>query len=231
MKKIKGSIILILKGFLMGICDIAPGISGGTIAFITGIYERLMNGIKGYPSALFELLKSIIKRNGKFKENFRKLDLLFFIPLGLGIITAFGLGANIIKFMLEKHFAYTMSFFIGLILASSAVIYKEIKHHNLKNIMFGFIGLILGMSLSIAIPIKMNHSMPIIFLSGFLAIIAMLLPGIAGDFVLFILGQYEFMLNVFLNLRDNLKTFSVFLMGGILGALISAKVISYLLKK
>ena len=111
---------LFLKGMLMGICDLIPGISGGTIAFITGIYERLINAIKGFN---FRLLVD-------FKKEYKKLDLGFLIVLFAGIIFSILLGSRIIEGLLTNHYAKTISFFVGLILASSFVIYESIKNHE-----------------------------------------------------------------------------------------------------
>ena len=116
----KNKILLFLKGILMGICDLVPGISGGTIAFITGIYDRLINAVKGFS---LQLVWDIVSFNLKgIKKDFRKLDLGFLIILFLGILTSLLLGSRVIEFLLENYTAYTLTFFIGLIIASSKII-------------------------------------------------------------------------------------------------------------
>ena len=221
----KNSFIIFIKGIIMGFCDVIPGISGGTIAFITGIYERLINGVENYnPLNLTKIFKNP-------KSTLKSLDLQFFIPLLLGLSLAFIVGSIIIPKLLEIYFTFTISFFVGLILASSVLIYKEIKDHSKISIFFGFLGLIFGILISFLVPINPNPSLIYIFLCGFLAITAMFLPGISGAFILLILGKYEFMLNVLHNLKENLSYFFSFIVGAILGALTISKIISVLLKK
>jgi len=233
MKK-EGKILLFLKGFLMGICDIIPGISGGTIAFITGIYERLMNSVKSFsPILLLYLLNYIFRKKNKkeLREGIKKLDLGFLMLVVLGIVIAFLLASRIISVLLDNYFIYTISFFIGLILASSKIIYDHIKRHDLKNISFGIIGLIIGLSLIFLIPLEVNPSLPYVFLGGFIAISAMFLPGISGAFLLLILGLYEFMLKVLHDIPGNLSFFIVFIIGAGLGAMMISRIISYIFKK
>ena len=224
----KGSITLFLKGFLMGICDVIPGVSGGTIAFITGIYTRLINAVKNISP---KLISDFFRDKKKFKEDVKNLDIIFLITLGLGIITAILIGARVITFLLEQYFVYTIAFFIGLILVSSKIIYDNIKNHHLKNILFGIIGLFIGILLTILIPMEINPTLLYVFFGGFVAISAMFLPGISGAFLLLILGIYEFMLNVIRNISENIGFFIAFILGAILGMFIISRVISFLFEK
>jgi putative membrane protein len=219
-------VLLFLKGLLMGICDIIPGISGGTIAFITGIYERLIHAVNNFS---FKLVRSIFKKNkSEFKKNVKKLDLAFLITLFLGIIIAILLGSRGIKYLLDNHFVYTISFFIGLILASSKIIFNNIKKHTVTNILFGVIGLTIGISLAFLIPATINPTLPYIFFGGFVAICAMFLPGISGAFILLIMGLYETIINA---LHDfNFTIILIFIIGAIVGALTISKVISHLFR-
>lgn len=223
----KNKLLLFLKGILMGICDLVPGISGGTIAFITGIYERLINAVKGFS---LKLILSVGNKD-KFKTNFKKLDLGFLIVLLLGIFTALILGSGIIEFLLENYFVYTLSFFIGLILMSSFVIFEKIRNHNSVNVFFGILGFVLGLSLIFLVPAVVNPSLGYVFFGGFVAISAMFLPGISGAFILLILGLYEFMLGVLHDISRNINYFLSFVLGAILGAFVISRVISYLFKK
>lgn len=215
----RDKILLFLKGVLMGICDLVPGISGGTIAFITGIYERLINAVQGFS---FETL---------MKRDFKKLDLGFLIVLFLGIISSLIIGSRVIKFLLENYFIYTMSFFIGLILASSFIIFENIRNHKFKNVGFGLIGLIFGVLLAFLIPVEVKINYAYVFLGGFVGISAMLLPGISGAFILLILGLYGFMINVLHDIYKNIDYLLVFGLGAILGAFFISRAISYLFKK
>jgi len=230
----KKGIILFLKGFLMGICDLIPGISGGTIAFITGIYERLISAVKSIsPKLFYDFFMFIFKKENKLDliEDIKKLDLYFLISVLFGIISAILLGSRIIDFLLENYFIYTISFFIGLILASSKIIFSYIKDHKLKNRLFGIIGFVLGILLIFLVPVNASPSLGYVFFGGLIAISAMFLPGISGAFILLIMGLYEFMINVLQNISANFGYLTVFLLGIILGAFIISRVISFVLTK
>jgi len=232
----KNKILLFLKGLLMGICDLVPGISGGTIAFITGIYERLINAVKGFSLELIaDFFSFVFNRDSNSLHNLsndiKKLDLGFLIVLFLGIFSALLIGSKVIKFLLESYFSYTLSFFMGLILASSIIIFENIKNHNFKNLGFGFVGLVIGILLAFLIPVNVNIGLGYVFMGGFFAISAMFLPGISGAFILLIMGLYEFMINVLYDVLGNLNFFIIFLLGAILGAFVISRVISFLFKK
>jgi putative membrane protein len=225
----KNAILLFLRGLLMGVCDLIPGISGGTMAFITGIYERLINAVKSFNS---KLIKDIFTgKKEELKKDVKKLDLLFLITLIIGIVVALLLGSRVIKFLLENYFAYTLSFFIGLIIASTKIIFNNIKNHKFRNIIFGIIGLVLGVLLSVIIPLEINPSLGYVFLGGFLAVSAMFLPGISGAFILLIIGLYKYMLDVLHNPIEKITILVVFIIGAILGAVVISRIISFLFKK
>ncbi|MBW2966406.1 DUF368 domain-containing protein [Candidatus Woesearchaeota archaeon] len=232
----KDTVSLFLKGVLMGICDIIPGISGGTIAFITGIYSRLINAVKSFSLKLvIDFFNYLFRRNKEslnlLKDDIRKLDLVFLITLGIGIGAAILIGSRIISFLLKEYFVYTISFFIGLILASSKNIYDKIERHHTKNKLFGIFGLIIGVYLSLVIPANITPSFLYVFLGGFLAISAMFLPGISGAFILLILGLYKFILDALHNILDNISVFIVFGLGAGLGAFTISRIISFLFRK
>ncbi len=217
----------------MGVCDLIPGISGGTVAFITGIYSRLIGAVKSFsPKLIYDIFTyPIHKKEDRLKEDIKKLDLIFLLILLLGIISAFLVGSRIIKFLLRDYFAYTMSFFIGLILASSKIIFEHIQNHNMKNVLFCFLGLVLGLILSILGRLTVTPNLGYIFLGGFCAVSAMFLPGISGAFVLLIMGLYEFMINVLNDIPNNISYFLVFIAGALLGAFSISRIISFLFKK
>ena len=217
----------------MGICDIIPGISGGTIAFITGIYTRLINAVKGFSLKLvYDILTYPIKRkSNSLKEDIKKLDLFFLTILMLGIASALLVGSRVIKFLMEEYFAYTLSFFIGLILASSKTIFEHIEDHSTKNILFCVLGFILGVVSSMLVPLTVKPSLGYVFLGGFCAINAMFLPGISGAFILLIMGLYEFMVNVLNDIQNNIAFFLVFAAGASLGAFTISRIISFLFNR
>ena len=204
----------------MGICDLIPGISGGTIAFITGIYERLINAIKGFN---FRLLVD-------FKKEYKKLDLGFLIVLFAGIIFSILLGSRIIENLLEDHYAKTISFFVGLILASSFVIYESIREHGFMNYLYCFAGFVIGVALVFLNPASISVSTGYLFVGGFFAIGAMFLPGISGSFILLIMGLYEPIIGMLRDISGNWQQLAVFILGMILGAFVISRIISYLFK-
>ena len=229
----KNKILIFLKGFLMGICDLIPGISGGTIAFITGIYTQLIDAVKSFsPKLIYDIVTYPINRKSdSVKEDIKKLDLNFLMILMLGIASAFLVGSRVIKFLMEGYFAYTISFFIGLILASSKTIFEHIEDHSTKNILFCVLGFILGVVSSILVPLTVTPSLEYVFLGGFCAVNAMFLPGISGAFILLIMGLYEFMVNVLNDIRNNISYFLVFAAGASLGAFTISRIISFLFKR
>ena len=209
---LKEIILIFLKGLFMGSADIVPGVSGGTIALITGIYERLISAIS---SIRFSFLKPLLKGNfTDFKEKLiEEIDFELFIPLILGIGIAFISLAKVISYLLDTQTAYTFSFFLGLILASAYILYTKLDNFNIKLIIISIIGIILSYIFVGLNPIATNHSLVVIFISGLIAICAMILPGISGSFLLLLLGQYQYMLNA-LNSR-NLIEILVFGIGGL----------------
>ena len=232
----KNKFLLFLKGILMGICDLIPGISGGTIAFITGIYMRLINAVKAFsPSAFYNFFQYTITRDKQklkiLKKDIKKLDLGFLLILFLGIFTAILLGSKIIKYLLENYFAYTLTFFIGLILASSKIIFDNIKNHKMKNISIGILGFIFGVSLIFFIPKSVTPTLFYVFIGGVIAISALFLPGISGAFILLIMGLYEFIINSLHNILENINYLIAFGIGAVLGAISISRIISFLFKK
>ena len=218
---------IFLRGLLMGTADIMPGISGGTIALITGIYDKLINSISNI-KLLF--LKPLIKGNlTEFKKQLlEEVDFEFFIPLGIGIVTAMILMAGIINYLLGNYASYTYSFFAGLILASIYILYKQLDAFNIKAISTTIIFAILAYIFVGLNPMQASHSLPILFISGFIAICAMLLPGISGSSLLLLLGQYEYMINVLHRL--SIIEIIIFVIGAGLGFMTMSRVIKYMLE-
>lgn len=225
---LKEIFLIFLRGLFMGSADIVPGVSGGTIALITGIYERLINAIS---SIRFGFLKPLLKADfGGFKDKLiEEIDFELFIPLLLGIGIAFITLGKVITYLLDTQTAYTFSFFFGLILASAYILYTKLENINIKLILITVIGIILSYIFVGLNPIAANHSLIVIFISGLIAICAMILPGISGSFLLLLLGQYPYMLNA-LNSRNLMEIF-VFVIGAVIGILGFSKLLNYLLEK
>ena len=229
--ELKRQLMIFAKGFLMGVCDLIPGISGGTIAFITGIYYRLIKAVKdilGYPVLLMYSIFS-----GQKKRNIPviKQDLGFLIVLGAGIGSAILVGSRIIHFLLRNYQAYTLAFFIGIILVSSKMIYDEIEKVHSKQILFIIPGFITGLILAFLIPVDIEFpEYSYIFLGGLLASSAMFLPGISGAFVLLIMGLYEFLIVALHRFGDYFMFLIVFFSGVVLGAFVISRIISFLFR-
>ncbi len=227
-KKYLEPFMIFIRGLLMGSADIVPGISGGTIALITGIYEHLVHAIS---KINFTFIKPLVKGNlSEFKRRFKEeIDYKFFIPLILGIGIAMISLARVITYCMDVYTAVTFSFFLGLILASAYVLYRQIAKLNIKHVILTIIGFVLAYIFVSLNPIAATHTLPVIFISGLIAICAMILPGISGSFLLLLLGQYEYMLGALEGMR--LTEIIIFVIGAIIGILGFSKVLNYLLEK
>lgn len=224
---IREAFFIFIRGLLMGSADIVPGVSGGTIALITGIYGHLIESIS---KIKFAFIKPLFKGDFKGFKNglLEEIDFKFFIPLVLGIGIAFLTLAKVVTYCMEVHTALTYSFFFGLIIASAVILFRKLSKISLKNILFAFIGLILTYIFVSINPIAANHALPVIFISGMIAICAMILPGISGSFLLLLLGQYAYMLDAIHELR--ITELVVFVIGAVIGILGFSKILNYLIK-
>ena len=211
----------------MGSADIVPGVSGGTIALITGIYAHLVEAISNIK---FGFIKPLLKADfkGFWNQLLDEIDFKFFIPLVLGIGVAFLTLAKVVTYCMDAHTALTYSFFLGLIIASAVILFRKLNEINLKNIVFAIIGAVLTFIFVSLNPIAANHSLIVLFISGMIAICAMILPGISGSFLLLLLGQYKYMLNALHQLH--IVEIIVFVAGALIGILGFSKILNYLLK-
>jgi len=185
-KTMKESLSLFLKGLCMGGADIIPGVSGGTIALITGIYEKLLAAIKSVDINFFKKLLSF-----KIKDALATVHIRFLIVLFSGIAVAIISLARLMNFLLKTHPEPTFSLFIGLIAASTYVIGKKVKW-KLSTIISVIFGAVLAYRVVGLIPVNTPNELWFIFLSGVIGICAMILPGLSGAFILLILGKYEY---------------------------------------
>lgn len=218
---------IFLRGLLMGTSDIMPGISGGTIALITGIYDKLIGAISNIKLLFLKpLLKGDIK--GFKKQLFEEVDFEFFIPLGLGMVIAVLLMASVINYLLGNYAAFTYSFFGGLILASIYILYKQLDAFNIKAITTTVVFAVMAYIFVGLNPMQAAHSLPILFISGFVAICAMLLPGISGSSLLLLLGQYEYMINALH--QFSIIEIIVFVVGAGIGFMSMSRFIKYMLE-
>jgi len=216
---------IFFSGMAMGAADIVPGVSGGTMAFILGIYEALLDGIKSFN---LELIQTVLK--GKLAEAMDAVPLRFLMTLGLGIVIAILTMANGLSYLLENEPQYLFAFFFGLVLASIIAIGAHIKEWAPAVIVGLVIGAIVAFIIAGLDPAGDDqHSTPVLFFSGMIAIMAMILPGISGSFILLLLGQYEYILNA---VRDfNLQVIITVGVGAVIGLLGFSRVLSWLLHK
>lgn len=218
------TIMLIAKGVAMGAADVVPGVSGGTIALLTGIYPRLINAITGLN---IHSLKALAK--GQFGEFWRAIDGRFILPLLIGIASAFLVLAHPIKYAIAHLPIPTWSFFFGLIIASAILIIKQMENKKMINYFWiipgAFVGFWIGLQTSI--PFGSGHTA--VLIAGMLAICAMILPGISGSFILVLLGMYEVLISAVTN--KEYTTLLIFIAGAVIGLIFFSRVIKAVLTK
>lgn len=212
------------KGACMGAADVIPGVSGGTIAFIMGIYGELLNSIKSINGEAFRLFFS-----GKFVAFWKHINGTFLASLFAGILISVFSLARLMKYLLEFHPIQLWSFFFGLILASAVYILKGLDKWNIQNIISLLAGVATGAFICLASPGQTPDELWFIFLSGAIAICAMILPGISGSFILLLLGKYEFVMSAVSSL--NIPVLLVFALGCAVGIVSFSHFLSWLLKK
>ena len=224
MGKKRSIFLLILRGCAMGAADVVPGVSGGTIAFITGIYEELIDSIKSINPEAIRLIFRL-----KFKEFWTKINGNFLLSVVCGVgISIFSL-ARLMTWLLEHHPIYIWSFFFGLIIASSGLVAKEIKKWNLPAVLSLISGFCIAYFITIMTPSETPDTWWFILLSGAIAICAMILPGISGAFILLLMGKYAYILGAVSTF--NVKTLLLFATGAITGIISFSHLLSWLLKK
>ena len=207
----------------MGAADVVPGVSGGTIAFITGIYEELLNSIR---SVNGEAVKLLLKF--RFLDLWKHINGNFLVVLVSGILFSIALLARLVLFLLNDYPELLWSFFFGLIVASAVVVSKKITRWTWGVILAGLLGTALAYYITVATPTQTPESYWFIFLSGAIAICAMILPGISGSFLLVLLAKYEFILNAVKDFKVDIV--AVFGLGCVTGILAFSHVLNWMLK-
>ncbi len=203
----------ILKGMAMGIANLIPGVSGGTIALITGIFERLVNAIKSFDLTAVKLLFK-----GKLKEFFVYTDLGFIIAIFLGAGLAIIVGARLFEYLFDNFPVYIWAFFFGLILASVFFVGKTVEKWRLSVIITFVLGTAIALLFTFLTPASENDGFIYLILCGVVAICSMILPGLSGSFVLILMGNYELVaIDAINNLRiDILIPVGIGAVGGLL---------------
>jgi putative membrane protein len=213
-----------LKGMAMGAADVVPGVSGGTIAFITGIYDTLLESIRRInPSVL-----GIWKRDG-FKGAFQHINGFFLIALFGGVLTSIATLAKLISWLLVAHPIPLWSFFFGLILVSVFHMLKQIEQRSLSRLIFLLLGVGFAYSITVLNPLQLEPTSINVLLAGGIAICAMILPGISGSFILLLVGMYTPVLGAVKSF--DIGILALFLSGCVIGLLTFSHVLSWLLKR
>ena len=218
-------IITAVKGFFMGAANVVPGVSGGTIALISGIYEELVGALDAVMSP--GPWKALFK--GRFKEFWQGVHGRFLLALAIGVILSVFTLAKLIEHELLYHPVLVWAFFFGLILASAFYMFRDIKGWKGRDVAFAAAGLVLGLVVCTLSPTSTPDSLWFIFLCGAIAICTMILPGISGSFILVILGKYDYIMSAVS--RMDIPVLAVFAFGCAVGILAFAKFLNWLLAR
>lgn len=215
---------LFARGAAMGAADVIPGVSGGTIAFITGIYTELIESIRSFDTQLFKLLFT-----GKFRDAWAKINGAFLFSVLIGIGASIFSLARVMKYLLETHPILVWSFFFGLIIASAVLVARQIEKWNATTIISGIVGTAVAYWITVVSPASTPDTWWFVMLSGAVAICAMILPGISGAFILLLMGKYAYVIDAVSTM--NLSVLGVFAVGAIIGIVSFSHLLSWLLKK
>ena len=244
MKGLLKHIGIAVKGACMGAADVIPGVSGGTIAFIMGIYDQFVGSIASINAEAVKLLFS-----GKFKAFWKHINGSFLLALVIGIGTSVVCLAGLMQMLLADFPIQTWAFFFGLIVASSIFILRGIKDWRVRDAFFIVLGIVLGVTICTLSPTQTPDALWFIFLSGALAICAMILPGISGSFILLILGKYQYIMGTITSCVGNVGalwgaegadkvlfwnsavTLAIFLVGAVVGIISFSKFLHWLLAR
>jgi len=224
MRNFMSYIVLAVKGLMMGAANVIPGVSGGTIAFMTGIYKELVDSLKSIDGTAVKLFFT-----GKFKEFWKAINGNFLLAVFAGVVISIFSLAKLFQYLLDTHPIQVWSFFFGLILVSTVFILKDMGRFTFSSVVSFIVGAALGVFICIATPATTPDSMLFIFLCGAIAFCTMILPGISGSFILLLLGKYAFMLEAVSELK--VVILLVFALGAAVGLICFSHFLSWLLKK
>ena len=232
MRSLKDYLVVAVKGACMGAADVIPGVSGGTIAFIMGIYDEFVGSIAKLDATAVKLLLK-----GRFREFWSHINGSFLLSVIAGIGVSVVALAGLMQMLLTNHPIQTWAFFFGLIVASSIFILKGISNWRVRDGLFLIFGCVLGVVVCTLSPTQTPDALWFIFLSGALAICAMILPGISGSFILLILGKYQDIMGAITglvsgeNVVSNLLILAVFMIGAAVGIVSFSKFLHWLLAR
>tara|TARA_R100000908_G_scaffold65369_1_gene55063 strand:+ start:132144 stop:133277 length:1134 start_codon:yes stop_codon:yes gene_type:complete len=229
----KESPFLVLKGFLMGSADIVPGVSGGTMALIVGIYERLLNAIKSVNGRFLKLFFTF-----KWKAAFKEMHVFFLIALFTGIFSALAFFTKVVPLQVYMftHPEIVYGLFFGLIVGSIYILIKALQRFSKLELLMLFLGMAFGIWIVSLVPADTPEHPAFVFLSGSIAICAMILPGISGSYLLLIMRKYDYLLSQIgkiggVETMDGLIGLLPFMLGAIVGLAAFSRFLSWLLSK
>ena len=232
MRKLKDYLMVGVKGACMGAADVIPGVSGGTIAFITGIYDEFVGSIARVDA---EAVRLLLK--GKIRDFWKHINGWFLLSVVAGIGVSVVSLAGLMQMLLSDYPVQTWAFFFGLIVASSIFILRGISGWKALDGGLLALGVVLGVTVCTLSPTQTPDALWFIFISGAIAICAMILPGISGSFILLILGKYQYIMGAISglttgeNFSQNLVIITVFLVGAVFGILSFSKFLHWLLAR
>ncbi|MCW7553227.1 DUF368 domain-containing protein [Endozoicomonas gorgoniicola] len=215
---------LLLRGMAMGAADVVPGVSGGTIAFITGIYDRLLNSLRSFSPTLLLLLK-----NEGIGACWKKVDGTFLVCVFSGILISVLSFAHLISYLLAEYPVLIWSFFFGLILVSGFHMIRQVRHYSVTGGILFVLAAVSAYMIGTLTPASLTPTPLILFFAGSIAICAMILPGISGSFLLLLMGLYATVLQALKTL--DLMVLTVFASGCVVGLLSFSHILSWLLRK
>jgi putative membrane protein len=220
----KKQIVLALKGALMGAANVIPGVSGGTMALLTGIFEPLIHAVKSFDITALRLIGA-----GRFKEFAQHTNLGFLIPVGIGIALSILSIARLLEYLFDHYAVFVWAFFFGLILASVWFVGKRIKKITLPVLLLFAAGTALAASIAFLEPAAENASIPYLLFCGAIAMCSMILPGLSGSYVLLLMGNYQLvMIDAVTGL--NLSVLLPVGIGAGIGLLLFARLLSWVFK-
>jgi len=225
MKKFLDDIINGLKGFAMGAANVIPGVSGGTMALLTGIFTRLIDSL----NALMEIETWKLLLQGKVKDFWARIDGRFLLALAVGVVVSVFTLAKVMKYVLQVHPVQTWGFFFGMIAASAVVMLLGIKGWKGSDFIWLILGAVLGVLICTLSPTETPDDLWFIAVCGAVAVCTMILPGVSGSFILLIFGKYDYIMTAISDL--NWPVLIVFALGCAVGILAFSKFLHWTLAR
>ena len=227
----KGFIINMIKGMAMGTANVIPGVSGGTIALITGIFERLIQSIKSFDLTALKLFFT-----GKWKEFAKHTDFTFLFSVVIGIVIAIISVAKLFEFLFANYPVYIWAFFFGLLLASIYYVGRTVNKWSLGSVIFFLIGTGIALLIAFGTPAQENHNFFYLILCGVVGTCSMILPGLSGSYVLLLMGNYEYVMIDAVSMltkqpMESIKILLPVVIGAVVGLLAFAHLLSWIFGK